>query len=94
MEPEVLATFLSNPARVYHLSSGFDAMNDRGPTSLGMTLKSQLIEHLNENLSDPALALSVENLAAVHSIRIGTMLYELGTGEEVRSPQPRLACTL
>ncbi|KAL9624128.1 MAG: hypothetical protein Q9160_001650 [Pyrenula sp. 1 TL-2023] len=91
MEPEVLATFLSNPARVYHLTSGFDAMNDRGPTSLGMTLKSQLIKHLNDNLSDPAIALSVENLAAVHSIRIGTMLYELGTGEEVRSPQSKSA---
>lgn len=83
MEPDFLASILANPARVYHISSGLDAMNDRDPSPLAMTLRSQLIRHINENLSDPALALSIENFTAVHSIKVGTMIYDLGRGQEV-----------
>lgn len=80
----MLVSILTNPARVFHLSNGLDAMNDRDQSPLAITLKSQLIRHINGNLSDPVLALSVENLMAVYSIRIGTMVYDSGRGQEVR----------
>ena len=67
-----LASILVDPARVYHIFSNLDAVKDRRASPTSVVLKQQLIQKINRSLTDPVQAVSIENLTAVLSIRIGS----------------------
>ncbi|KAL9110203.1 MAG: hypothetical protein Q9227_005264 [Pyrenula ochraceoflavens] len=85
MNPMFLASILIDPARVYHIFSNLDAVKDRQASPTAVVLKQQLIQKINNNLIDPVQAVSIENLAAVMSIRIGSNVYEWGTRKEAEA---------